>query len=233
MLGSSLCSVAAIAEPQKAAVALQPANLDVVSQPLPVHVAGRPSNTRGRSLLNRHHAASRADAARPNQAAVHLPLRLVDQRAGAVLQPVALTVQTALLPVRATVPRLVRQRPAAVLLLVHQPVLQPVAQKLQAVPHRVLLLADQTVQPVLQLVDLKVQTALHHVHQLVLQPAVLRESTVLLRVLLTVQPVLQPVALKVQTVLHHVCQTVLQLAVPKVPAAATIAAVQMPAKSLS
>ena len=188
MLGSSLCSVAAIAEPQKAAVALQPANLDVVSQPLPVHVAGRPSNTRGRSLLNRHHAASRADAARPNQAAVHLPLRLVDQRAGAVLQPVALTVQTALLPVRATVLRLVRQRPAAVLLLVHQPVLQPVAQKLQAVPHRVLL---------------------------------------------TVQPVLQPVALKVQTVLHHVCQTVLQLAVPKVPAAATIAAVQMPAKSLS
>jgi hypothetical protein len=73
-----------------------------------------------------------------------------------------------------------------------------------------------------------------NVHRLAIQ----REPTVLHHVH---QSVLQPVGQKVLTVPHHVqkhvvlnaVQAVLQPAVPKVPAAATIVAVQTLAKSLN
>lgn len=109
-----------------------------------------------------------------------------------MLQPVPLRVQTVLLHVRATVLRPVHQKRPTVLLRVHRPVLLPVPLKLQAVLHHVLQLADLRVQLVLQLVDLREPTVLHHVPALVLRPAV-----------------------------------------PRVLAAATIVAVQTPAKSLS
>jgi hypothetical protein len=238
--------VAASAEPQRAAVVLRLANLVVVNQPLPARVPGRHSSTSERSRLSRHHAASQADAARRNQVAVHLPLRHVlqsaERKAERVLLLVPRKVQTVPLHVRATVLLHVHLKRVAVLLLVHQSVLQPVALKVQTAPHHVrrsvlrpadlrdqpvLLPADlparavplQLAEHVLQPVDQKVPTAPHHVRQSVLLPVVLREPTVLHHV-----PKL--VALSAD-------QAVLQPAVPKVPAAATIVAVQMLAKSLS
>jgi hypothetical protein len=210
MLGCSLpCSVvAASAEPRRAAVVLRLANLVVVNQPLPVRATGRRSSTSERSRLSRHHAASQADAARPNQAAVHLPPRHVllsvertvervllnaERTAERVLQLVHRVVPTVPLHVQATVLRHVHQKRAAVLLRVHRPVLR---------------LADQ-----------RVQTAPHHVRQSVLLPVVQRVLTVPLHVH--------------QHVVLSVAQAVLQLAVPKVPAAVTIVAVQTLAKSLS
>ena len=226
-LGCSLpCSVvAASAEPQRAAVVLRLANLVVVNQPLPVRAAGRRSSTRERSRLSRHHAASQADAARPNQAAAHLPprhvvlsaertaehvLQLVEQTVEHVLQLAVLVGQTAPLHVQATVLRHVHHERVAVLLHVHRPVLQ---------------LADQMV-----------LTAPHHVRRTVLQPVV---QTVV-QTVVTERTVLQLADLTEPTVLHHVhpladamAQAVLQPAVPRVPAAATIVAVQTLAKSLS
>jgi hypothetical protein len=162
MLGCSLpCSVvAASAEPRRAAVVLRLANLVVVNQPLPVRATGRRSSTSERSRLSRHHAASQADAARPNQAAVHLPPRhvllSVERTAERVLQLVHRVVPTVPLHVQATVLRHVHQKRAAVLLRVHRPVLR---------------LADQ-----------RVQTAPHHVRQSVLLPVVQRVLTVPLHV---------------------------------------------------
>jgi hypothetical protein len=208
--------VAASAEPQRAAVVLRLANLVVVNQPLPARVPGRHSSTSERSRLSRHHAASQADAARRNQVAVHLPLRHVlqsaERKAERVLLLVPRKVQTVPLHVRATVLLHVHLKRVAVLLLVHQSVLLPADLPARAVP---LQLAEHVLQPV----DQKVPTAPHHVRQSVLLPVVLREPTVLHHV-----PKL--VALRVD-------QVVLQPAVPKVPAAATIVAVQMLAKSLS
>jgi hypothetical protein len=98
-------------------------------------------STRERSQRNRHHAANQATAARPNQAAVHLPLRHVllsaELTAELVLQPVLLKVPTAPLHVRATVLLPVPLKQAAVLLHVHRPVLQPADLKLLTVPHHV------------------------------------------------------------------------------------------------
>jgi hypothetical protein len=79
---------------------------------------------------------------------------------------------------------------------------------------------------------------LHHVHQSVLQPVDQKVLTVPHHVH---QSVLLPADQKVQTAPHHVqkhvvlnaVQAVLQPVVPKVPAAATIVAVQTLAKSLS
>ena len=196
------CSVvAASAEPQRVAVVLPLANLVVVNQPLPDRARGRRSSTSERSRVNRHHAASRAVAARPNQAAVHLPLRPVllsavlnvERTVEHVLQLVPLKVQTVPLHVRVTVLRHVHQKRVAVLLRVHR---------------SVLLLADQ-----------RVPTAPHHVRRSVLQPAVLRVLTV-------------PLHVPKHVVLNAV-QAVLQPAVPRAPAAATIVAVQTPAKLLS
>ena len=192
------CSaVAASAEPRRAAIVLRPANLVVVNQPLPVRATGRRSSTSERSRPNRHHAASRAVAARPNQAAVHLPRRHVllnvERTVERVLLLVPLKVQTVPLHVQASVLLPVHQKQPTVLLHVRRSVHQ---------------LADQ-----------RVQTAPHHVRRSVLQPVVLREPTVLHHV-----PKL--VALDAD-------QAVLQPAVPKVPAAATIVAVQTLAKSLS
>lgn len=237
------CSaVAASAEPPRAAVVLRPANLVVVNPPLPVRAAGRRSSTSERSRPNRHHAASRAVAARPNQAAVHLPLRHVLQNAERtaehVLLLVPLKVQTVPLPVQASVLQPVHQKQLTVLLHVHQPVLQLADQRLQVAPLHVHLHVDLRAQLVLlpvaqreptvllhvhrnvhQPADQKVQTVPHHVRQSVLLPVVLREPTVLLRVQ--------------KHVVLSVVQAVLQPAVPKVPAAATIVAVQTLAKSLS
>ena len=211
------CSVvAASAEPRRAAVVLRLANLVVVNQPLPVRAAGRSSSTSERSRLNRHHAASRAIAARLNQAAVHLPMRhvlpSVERTVERVLRRVLLKTLTVPLQVQATVLRPVHRKLAAVLLRVHR---------------SVLLLAVQ-----------REPTVLHHVHRSVLLLVVQREPTVLHHVH---QSVLQPADQKVLTVPHHVqkhvvlkaVQAVLQPAVPKVPAAATIVAVQTLAKSLN
>jgi hypothetical protein len=248
MLGCSLpCSVvAASAEPRRAAVVLRLANLVVVNQPLPVRATGRRSSTSERSRLSRHHAASQADAARPNQAAVHLPPRHVllnvERTVERVLLLVPLKVQTVPLHVQATVLRHVHQKRAAVLLRVHRSVLLLADQKVLTVPHHVrqsvLLPADLRAQHVLQPADLlaravplrvhlnvhrlaeqKVQTAPHHVHQSVLQPVVQRVLTA---------PHHVP-----KHVVLSVAQAVLQPAVPKVPAAVTIVAVQTLAKSLS
>jgi hypothetical protein len=256
-LGCSLpCSVvAASAEPQRAAVVLRLANLVVVNQPLPVRAAGRRSSTRERSRLSRHHAASQADAARPNQAAAHLPprhvvlsaertaehvlqlveqtvehvLQLVEQTVEHVLQLAVLVGQTAPLHVQATVLRHVHHERVAVLLHVHRPVLQLADQMVLTAPHHVrrtvLQPVVQTVvqtvvteRTVLQLADLTEPTVLHHVHPHVLLPVVQGEPTVLHHV--------HPLA-------DAMAQAVLQPAVPRVPAAATIVAVQTLAKSLS
>lgn len=211
------CSaVAASAEPPRAAVVLRPANLVVVNPPLPVRAAGRRSSTSERSRPNRHHAASRAVAARPNQAAVHLPHRHVLQNAertvGPVLLLVPLKVQTVPLHVQASVLQPVHQKQPTALLHVQRSVLLPVAQR----EPTVLLHVHRNVH---QPADQKVQTVPLHVRQSVLLPVVLREPTVLLRVQ--------------KHVVLSVVQAVLQPAVPKVPAAATIVAVQTLAKSLS
>ena len=203
------CSVvAASAEPRRAAVVLRLANLDVVNQPLPVRAKGRRSSTSERSRLNRHHAASQAVAARPNQAAVLLPPRHVllnvERTAERVLQRADLVVQTAPLHVQATVLRPVHQKRAAVLLRVHRSVLR---------------LADQ-----------RVQTAPHHVRRNVLLPADLTVLPVLLPVVLVERTVLLHVP---KHVVLSADQAVLQPAVPRGPAAATIVAVQTLAKSLS
>ena len=241
------CSVvAASAEPQRAAVVLRLANLDVVNQPLPVRAAGRRSSTSERSRLSRHHAASRAVAARPNQAAVHLPPRHVlqlvvlsaERTVEHVLLLADLAVQTVPLHVQATVLRHVHRKRAAVLLRVHRPVLQLADQRVQTAPHHVrrsvLLLAELTVQPVLLPADLLARAVLLRVHL----HAVQRVQTAPHHVR---RSVLQLADLTVQTAPHHVPvlvalsadQAVLQPAVPRAPAAATIVAVQTLAKSLS
>lgn len=229
-LGCSLpCSVvAASAEPRRAAVVLRLANLVVVNQPLPVRATGRRSSTSERSRLSRHHAASQADAARPNQAAVHLPPRHVllnvERTVERVLLLVPLKVQTVPLHVQATVLRHVHQKRVAVLLRVHQSVLQLADQKVLTVPHHVrqsvlrpaVLRAQHVLQPadllaravplrvhqnVHRPVDQKVQTAPRHVRRSVLQLAVLREPTVLPHVH---QSVLLPAVLRGLTVPLHV-----------------------------
>lgn len=230
------CSaVAASAEPPRAAVVLRPANLVVVNPPLPVRAAGRRSSTSERSRPNRHHAASRAVAARPNQAAVHLPHRHVLQNAERTAEPVLLPVpqrvQTVPLPVQASVLQPVHQKQLTVLLHVHRSVLQLADQSLLTVPHHV---RQSVLLPVAQ----REPTVLLHVHRNVHQPADQKVQTVPHHVRLSV---LLPVVQRGLTVLLHVqkhvvlsvVQAVLQPAVPKVPAAATIVAVQTLAKSLS
>lgn len=207
------CSVvAASAEPRRAAVVLRLANLVVVNQPLPVRAAGRSSSTSGRSRLNRHHAASRAIAARLNQAAVHLPMRHVLPSVERTVERVLLKTLTVPLQVQATVLRPVHRKLAAVLLRMHRSVRLPADLLARAAPLRVR-------KNVHRLAVQREPTVLHHVHQSVLQPADQKVLTV-------------PHHVQKHVVLNAV-QAVLQPAVPKVPAAATIVAVQTLAKSLN
>jgi hypothetical protein len=186
------CSAAVTAEPQKAAVAPQLANLDVVSQPLPVHVADRLTSTRGRSQRNRHRAASQVVAARLNQVAVHLPVRLV-------LQRVVLRELTVLLPVPQTVLLHVLRKPAAVRLLVPPTaVLRLAVLMVPAVLH----LVPQTVTAVLQPVVLAAKAVQLHVPAIVLRLADLMVPAVLHLVPLTA--VLQPVVPRVLAVATNV-----------------------------